>query len=69
VVLVRVGDDADPCATPGFDALVRQVFSKQNDHDWVLDVKLGDVAILIVLAGRVGKVVLGRVDHLASGGF
>ncbi len=28
-------------------------FSKQNDHDWVLDVKVGDVAISIILAGKV----------------
>ena len=28
-------------------------FSKQNDHDWVLDVKVGDVPISIILAGKV----------------
>ncbi|MGD0362394.1 MAG: hypothetical protein ABSC93_16070 [Bryobacteraceae bacterium] len=28
-------------------------FSKQNDHDWVLDTKAGDVAISIILAGKV----------------
>jgi hypothetical protein len=28
-------------------------FSKQNDHDWVLDAKTGDVPISIILAGKV----------------
>jgi hypothetical protein len=28
-------------------------FSKQNDHDWVLDTKVGDVPISIILAGKV----------------
>src|SRR5450755_2003736 len=28
-------------------------FSKQNDHDWVLDTKIGDHAISIILAGKV----------------
>jgi hypothetical protein len=28
-------------------------FSKQNDHDWVLDVKVGDVPLSIILAGKV----------------
>jgi len=28
-------------------------FSKQNDHDWVLDVKAGDLPISIILAGKV----------------
>ncbi len=27
--------------------------SKQNDHDWVLDTKVGDVAISIIVAGKV----------------
>jgi hypothetical protein len=76
-VLVRAGDDADPNATPSFDALVAlstkasgtphpavlsiwssasdkfPALSKQNDHDWVLDVKVGDVPISIILAGKV----------------
>jgi hypothetical protein len=28
-------------------------FSKQGDHDWVLDTKVGDVPISIILAGKV----------------
>jgi hypothetical protein len=28
-------------------------FSKQNDHDWVLDAKLGDLPISIILVGKV----------------
>lgn len=28
-------------------------FSKQNDNDWVLDVKVGDVGMSIILAGKV----------------
>lgn len=28
-------------------------FSKQNDHDWVLDTKVGDLPISIILAGKV----------------
>jgi hypothetical protein len=76
-LLVRIGDDTDPNATPGFDALVALSakasgtphpavlsiwssasekfpnFSKQNDHDWVLDVKVGDVPLSIILAGKV----------------
>ena len=28
-------------------------FTKQSDHDWVLDTKVGDVAISIILAGKV----------------
>ena len=28
-------------------------FSKQGDHDWVLDVKVGDLPITIILAGKV----------------
>jgi hypothetical protein len=28
-------------------------FSKQGDHDWVLDTKMGDVPISIILAGKV----------------
>jgi len=76
-VLVRASDDADPSATPGFDALVALSakasgtphpavlsiwnsvsdkfpnFSKQNDHDWVLDTKVGDVPISIILVGKV----------------
>jgi hypothetical protein len=28
-------------------------FSKQGDHDWVLDAKAGDLAISIILAGKV----------------
>jgi len=28
-------------------------FSRQSDHDWVLDVKVGDVPISIILAGKV----------------
>jgi hypothetical protein len=28
-------------------------FSKQNDHDWVLDTKIGDQAVAIILAGKV----------------
>jgi len=28
-------------------------FSKQGDHDWVLDVKVGDVPISIILVGKV----------------
>jgi hypothetical protein len=28
-------------------------FSKQGDHDWVLDTKIGDVPISIILAGKV----------------
>jgi hypothetical protein len=76
-LLVRLADDTDPSATPGFDALVALSakasgtphpavlsiwssagdkfpnFSKQGDHDWVLDAKLGDLAISIILAGKV----------------
>jgi hypothetical protein len=76
-LLVREGDDNDPSATPGFDALVALSakasgtphpavlsvwssagdkfpnFGKQNDHDWVLDTKVGDVPISIILAGKV----------------
>jgi hypothetical protein len=76
-LLVRVADDTDPAATPGFDALVALStkasgtphpavlsiwnsasdkfpnLSKQGDHDWVLDVKAGDVPISIILAGKV----------------
>jgi hypothetical protein len=75
-LLVRAGDDTDPKATPGFDALVALStkvsgtphpavlsiwssssdkfpnFSKQNDHDWVLDTKIGDVPVSIILAGK-----------------
>jgi|ERR1035441_2289320 hypothetical protein len=28
-------------------------FNKQNDHDWVLDVKVGDAPISIILVGKV----------------
>jgi hypothetical protein len=28
-------------------------FGKQNDHDWVLDEKVGDLAISIIVAGKV----------------
>jgi hypothetical protein len=28
-------------------------FGKQNDHDWVLDVKVGDVPLSIILVGKV----------------
>lgn len=28
-------------------------FGKQNDHDWVLDTKAGDIPISIILAGKV----------------
>jgi len=28
-------------------------FGKQNEHDWVLDIKVGDVPISIILAGKV----------------
>ena len=28
-------------------------FSKQNDHDWVLDAKLGDIGFSIILIGKV----------------
>jgi hypothetical protein len=28
-------------------------FSKQNDHDWVLDIKVEDLPISIILAGKV----------------
>jgi len=76
-VLVRAGDDSDPNATPGFDALVAlsakasgtphpavlsvwnsasdkfPSFGKQGDHDWVLDAKVGDIPISIILAGKV----------------
>jgi hypothetical protein len=76
-VLVRAGDDTDPGATPGFDALVAlsvkasgtphpavlsiwssssdkfPAFGKQNDHDWVLDIKVGDMPVSIILAGKV----------------
>jgi hypothetical protein len=76
-LLVRVGDDTDPNAAPGFDALVALStkasgtphpavlsiwssasdkfpnFSKQGDHDWVLDAKAGFLAISIILAGKV----------------
>jgi hypothetical protein len=76
-LLVRVADDTDASATPGFDALVALStkvsgtphpavlsiwnsssdkfpnFSKQGDHDWVLDTKVGDVSISIILAGKV----------------
>jgi len=76
-LLVRAGDDTDPSAAPGSDALaalsakasgtphpaVLSIWSsasdkfpnlsKQNDHDWVLDVKAGDVPLSIILAGKV----------------
>jgi hypothetical protein len=76
-LLVRVSDDSDPGANPGFDALAALSakasgtphpavlsiwssasdkfpnFSKQGDHDWVLDTKLGDLPISIILAGKV----------------
>jgi len=76
-LLVRIADDTDPGATPGFDALVALSakasgtphpavlsiwssasdkfpnFTKQGDHDWVLDTKLGDLPISIILAGKV----------------
>lgn len=76
-LLVRAGDDTDPGATPGFDALVALSakasgtphpavlsiwnsssdkfpnLSKQGDHDWVLDTKVGDLPISIILAGKV----------------
>jgi len=76
-LLTLAGDDKDPSATPGFDALVALSakasgtphpavlsiwksasdkfpnFSKQGDHDWVLDVKVGDLQISIILAGKV----------------
>ncbi|MGA2136404.1 MAG: hypothetical protein ABSH50_29285 [Bryobacteraceae bacterium] len=28
-------------------------FSKQNDNDWVLDIKIGDLGLSIILAGKV----------------
>jgi hypothetical protein len=76
-LLVRIADDADPSATPAFDALVALSakasgtphpavlsiwssasdkfpnFSKQGDHDWVLDAKVGGVPVSIILAGKV----------------
>ena len=77
VLLVPAGEDKDPSATPGFDALVAlsnkasgtphpavlsiwnssadkfPSFGKQGDHDWVLDAKVGDLAISIILIGKV----------------
>ena len=76
-LLVRISDDSDPAANPGFDALAALSakasgtphpavlsmwssasdkfpnFSKQGEHDWVLDTKLGDLPISIILAGKV----------------
>jgi hypothetical protein len=76
-LLVRAGDDHDPNAQPGFDALVALSakasgtphpavlsisksssdkfpnFSQQGEHDWVLDAKLGDLGISIILIGKV----------------
>ena len=76
-LLVPAGDDKNPDAMPGFDALVAMStkasgtphpavlsiwggsadkypnFSKQNDHDWVLDAKLGDIGFSIILIGKV----------------
>ena len=28
-------------------------FAKQGDHDWVLDTKIGDIPVSIILAGKV----------------
>jgi hypothetical protein len=76
-LLVPIGQDTDPKAMPGFDALVAMSkkasgtphpavlsiwnsssnkypnLSKQGDHDWVLDAKLGDLGISIILVGKV----------------
>ncbi|MFN7998156.1 MAG: hypothetical protein U0Q18_31330 [Bryobacteraceae bacterium] len=75
-LLVSAGDDKDPNATPGFDALVAMSdkasgaphpavlslanslaeklpsFTKQGEHDWTLDAKIGDLGISLILAGK-----------------
>jgi hypothetical protein len=74
-ILTRMADDADPKATPKFDALVdwsrkasgtphplvlsiwkaddpKADFYSSGENDWVLQRKLGDVWLAIILVGK-----------------
>jgi hypothetical protein len=75
-LLTPVAGDADPNATPNFDALVGMSakasgtphpavlsietpmdakfpsVTKEGDHDWVLNVKVGDLQISVIVAGK-----------------
>jgi hypothetical protein len=77
VLLTPIAGDADPNATPAFDALVQMsvkasgtphpavlsietpsgstfpAVTKEGDHDWVLNVKIGDLPFAIIVAGKV----------------
>jgi len=76
VLLTPIANDADPNATPAFDALVQMSakasgtphpavlsvetpagstfpeVTKEGDHDWVLNVKIGDLPLAIIVAGK-----------------
>jgi hypothetical protein len=77
LLLTPIANDADPNATPAFDALVQMSakasgtphpavlsietpagstfpeVTKEGDHDWVLNVKIGDLPLAIIVAGKV----------------
>ena len=77
VLLTPIAGDADPNATPAFDALVQMsnkasgtphpavlsietpsgstfpAVTKEGDHDWVLNVKIGNLPFAIIVAGKV----------------
>ena len=76
VLLTPIANDADPNATPAFDALVQMStkasgtphpavlsietpagstfpeVTKEGDHDWVLNVKVGNLPLAIIVAGK-----------------
>jgi hypothetical protein len=76
VLLTPIANDADPNATPAFDALIQMstkasgtphpavlsieppagstfpAVTKEGDNDWVLNVKIGDLPLAIILAGK-----------------
>ena len=77
VLLTPIAGDAEPNATPAFDALVQMsnkasgtphpavlsietpsgstfpAVTKEGDHDWVLNVKIGNLPFAIIVAGKV----------------
>ena len=77
VLLTPIAGDADPNATPAFDALVQMstkasgtphpavlsietpsgstfpAVTKEGDHDWVLNVKIGNLPFAVIVAGKV----------------
>jgi hypothetical protein len=76
VLLTPIANDADPNATPAFDALVQMsekasgtphpavlsieaptgstfpAVTKEGDHDWVLSVRIGNLPLAIIVAGK-----------------